>query len=333
MKPGRSVFGVAVAAAMLLGVSATVCVGRLRPRPAPQSPPAIVGARTAPVPREQRVAVAEPEEALAPLPYRRPDEGPEGGRIAVLDEVEEAVRRAPEPARPEERPAPPAAAGRPSPPDATPPPPPGLAGKALFKGKPPKRKQIRRYGDPYCEALGEEKVVSEEVVVNDNGTLRNVYVRITGGLGDRSFAPPEKPFVLRQKDCRYEPRVFGIVAGQKLKVVNDDDTCHNVRVRSRINADWNFSQRTKGEERVVGFDRPEAAILITCDVHPWMGTWCFVERHPYFAVTGAEGTFHIPGVPRGEYEVEAWHERMGTLKAKASVKPRAWVEFAFEGEK
>jgi hypothetical protein len=58
-----------------------------------------------------------------------------------------------------------------------------------------------------------------------------------------------------------------------------------------------------------------------------------VVSHPYFAVTGDDGAFHLAGVPPGHYTLEAWHERFGALTqpvdvtATGSVK----VDFSYTG--
>ena len=52
-----------------------------------------------------------------------------------------------------------------------------------------------------------------------------------------------------------------------------------------------------------------------CDVHPWMTGYVAVTDHPFFAVTGDDGSFTIPNVPAGTYTIEAWHERFGTPTA------------------
>jgi hypothetical protein len=59
-----------------------------------------------------------------------------------------------------------------------------------------------------------------------------------------------------------------------------------------------------------------------------------VVEHPYFAVTGSEGTFAIPNIPPGDYVVEAWQEKLGTQEQKITVTPSGKIEtkFTFKGE-
>ena len=63
----------------------------------------------------------------------------------------------------------------------------------------------------------------------------------------------------------------------------------------------------------------ETPFLIKCDVHPWMGAYAAVMGNPFFDVTGKDGTFKLTGLPPGTYEVEAWHEKLGTQTATVTV--------------
>ena len=45
-------------------------------------------------------------------------------------------------------------------------------------------------------------------------------------------------------------------------------------------------------------------------------------RNPFFAVTKTDGKFSIANLPPGTYEIEAWHEKLGTQKATVTVGAR-----------
>lgn len=45
--------------------------------------------------------------------------------------------------------------------------------------------------------------------------------------------------------------------------------------------------------------------------HVWMNAEMFVLPHPYYAVTGENGSFQLTSVPPGIYQIFAWHEGWG----------------------
>jgi hypothetical protein len=44
-----------------------------------------------------------------------------------------------------------------------------------------------------------------------------------------------------------------------------------------------------------------------------------VRPDPFFAVSGADGSFKIVGLPPGTYTIEAWHEKFGTQTATVTI--------------
>ena len=65
------------------------------------------------------------------------------------------------------------------------------------------------------------------------------------------------------------------------------------------------------------FDKKEIMIPVGCDVHPWMRSYISVLDHPFFAVTKEDGKFEIKGLPAGEYEIEAFHEKLKTRPTRS----------------
>ena len=65
----------------------------------------------------------------------------------------------------------------------------------------------------------------------------------------------------------------------------------------------------------------------------WMRSYIGVIGHPFFAVTGEDGTFTIKGLPPGSYTVQAWHEKLGTKDMQVTVAPKdsKTVDFSFGG--
>jgi len=69
------------------------------------------------------------------------------------------------------------------------------------------------------------------------------------------------------------------------------------------------------------FENAEVGIPTRCDVHPWMAAFINVFDHPYFAVSGDDGSFAIDQLPPGDYVIEAWHETLGTQTQSVTVAP------------
>ena len=88
----------------------------------------------------------------------------------------------------------------------------------------------------------------------------------------------------------------------------------------------------EGMEITKTIDQPEVMIPLKCDVHPWMVGYVGVLNHPYFAVTGEDGSFEIKNLPPGDYEIEAWHEKLGVQSQKITLKAQETkeLEFSFE---
>jgi plastocyanin len=182
--------------------------------------------------------------------------------------------------------------------------------------------------DPICAQGGETP--SEEVLIA-NGRLQNVFVYVKSGLPQASFPVPAQEAVIDQKGCRFAPHMTGIQTGQTIKVINSDGTSHSIHPLPKTNKEWNETQYMGASPIIKKFSLAEVMIPVKCNLHSWMRGYIGVLSHPYFAVTGADGTFAIKRLPPGEYELEAWHEKFGakTLKVQVREKSESTGEFHF----
>jgi hypothetical protein len=209
-----------------------------------------------------------------------------------------------------------------------------LTGKVAFTGTKPTMRSIDMGAVPACQRQhASEPARYEEVVVNDNNTLRNVFVWVKSGLPDRQWPTPAEPVKLDQHSCMYKPHVIGVMANQPIDILNSDPTNHNIHPTPKVNREWNESQPPKGEKKTKSFPRQEVMIPVKCNVHPWMKAYIGVVSHPYFAVTGEDGTFSIKDLPPGSYTVEAWHEKFGAQETQVTVAPKETktADFTFKG--
>jgi hypothetical protein len=145
---------------------------------------------------------------------------------------------------------------------------------------------------------------------------------VRAGLEGRRFPPPADPVRLTQDGCRYEPRVFGIQAGQPLEIVNADPVSHTIHALAKRGRPFNAGMPGKRAAWSIirRFSAEEIPVRIRCDVHPWMIAWAGVTTHPFHAVTDARGRFTLRGLPPGSYELAAWHERFGIHARRVTVR-------------
>lgn len=206
-----------------------------------------------------------------------------------------------------------------------------VSGTVQFAGEAPNLVPINMGGDEECKASHDGPAYPESVVVNENGTLRNVFVVVTAGLEGKSFEAASAPVRIDQKGCAYVPHVVGIQVGQTLEVSNSDPTLHNVHPLPRENVEWNKSQAAGAGVLAETFSKPEFMIPVKCNIHPWMRAYVNVSEHPFFAVTDANGAFSITGLPPGTYTLTAVRENKETQEFQVTVGAgeNAAAEFTF----
>jgi plastocyanin len=193
-----------------------------------------------------------------------------------------------------------------------------VSGHVRFDGTPPQPRKIDMSQDPACAKAHSGPATTEDIVVGSSGDLANVVVYVSDGLQSHNFESPTQAAILEQKGCQYIPHVLAVQAGQKIDIINSDETTHNIHPTPANNREWNMTQ-PHGMPLEQSFAREEIAIPVKCNVHPWMRGYIAVFKHPYFAVSDKNGHFELKGLPSGSYTISAWQEKLGTQTQKVTV--------------
>jgi plastocyanin len=204
-----------------------------------------------------------------------------------------------------------------------------IKGAVSFSGKAPEMKVPKKRKDAeFCKT----KEVKYNAVLVNGGKLQDVLVRLANDSVKGDYKAPAKHAEIDQVDCMYTPRIQGIVAGQEIDIKNADGTLHNVHT-FKGNETWFNQAQPKGSVAISKEIEDTKLIKFVCDVHPWMRGFVVASTHPFFAVSGADGTFTIDKVPAGKFTIEAWHATYGLKTATVEVadgKP-AEVNFTYDG--
>jgi plastocyanin len=200
-----------------------------------------------------------------------------------------------------------------------------ITGKVTLKGTPPAEKEITPLKeDVNCGKLHTETVKTRFFVVGAGGELADAVVMLKG-ISGKSTGAAAAPLVIDQKGCEYLPYVAAAQTGQKIVVKNSDPVMHNVHPSpiGAGNKEENKAQFPSGADLTFEFPTAENFLKFKCDVHPWMFSYITVVDHPYFAVTGKDGTFTIKDVPAGKYTIVALHRKAALTGVEQAIEVTA----------
>ncbi|MDB4512926.1 PQQ-binding-like beta-propeller repeat protein [Akkermansiaceae bacterium] len=194
---------------------------------------------------------------------------------------------------------------------------PSLKGTIRFEG--PRLKRAPVHMDESSRNLHKTQPLDESILIGQSGGLANVFVYVKNPPPGE-YKTPGEPAILDQQGSIFTPRVQGVRVGQELLMKNGDPFIHNVRSLSRKNRQFNIAQPQGSPDREKTFDQAEGPITLKCDFHRWMEAHLWVMDHPFYAVTNAEGEFEILDLPPGDYEISAWHEKLGEQSQEITVR-------------
>lgn len=195
-----------------------------------------------------------------------------------------------------------------------------IKGRLVFGGaRVPEASKVDTKGQEFCR---DQKVEDRSLAVDPSTKgVANALAWINAPKGKNPEA--EKALVAKQakvqidnKNCEFVPRSTAMFKGQQVEFTSSDPVGHNSHVTGFSNG-VNVALAAKGKatSKLQAEKRP---ISLKCDIHPWMQGWILVADHPFFAVTGEDGSFEIAGVPAGAQNLILWQEKVGYVTGGAA---------------
>ena len=83
-----------------------------------------------------------------------------------------------------------------------------VTGKITFEGQAPAPQVLKADADPTCKMLHPQGITDDSVIINADGTLKNVFVYVKEGVSGK-FDAPKDSVKFDQLGCQYSPKVFG----------------------------------------------------------------------------------------------------------------------------
>ncbi len=132
----------------------------------------------------------------------------------------------------------------------------------------------------------------------------------TNPEAEKALLAKNPQVVIDQVKCEFVPFATALHTGQKVLLKSSDPVGHNVHTYPFSQAAINtlIPPMRELETKFMPERRP---IFLKCDIHPWMESYLMVFDHPFFAVTAADGSFEIQGVPVGEQKLVLWQSKIG----------------------
>ena len=209
-----------------------------------------------------------------------------------------------------------------------------VSGVIHFTGEAPPNPKIDMSQEAACKGKYTTPPTDPQYVVKD-GKLGNVFIYVDSGVPNGAKYSAAAADTIDQNGCLYHPRVFGAVVGQDIVIKNSDNVLHNIKAVPKVNRGFNISQPSAGMTSKRTFSSPEVMVPLECNVHGWMHAYVGVLTHPFFATSGADGSFSLKNLPAGTYKITAWHEKLGTQQQTVTVGAgeTKTVDFTFSGPK
>lgn len=185
----------------------------------------------------------------------------------------------------------------------------------IYSGKAPKPPFLDSSKEPFCAGL---KIPDERMIVGDKGQLANFALIMNRrrssieAIHPDFVNPPTQPVVIRTKGCQIIPHVAFVRAGQSVKVINDCECAHYLKVDPFSSLPSGVLVPISEKQQTFHFQNAERSNFteLNCAIHPWMKGYLIVRDQPYVGISGVDGVVRIPKLPVGKVVFKLAHENM-----------------------
>ncbi|PIQ97480.1 MAG: hypothetical protein COV67_04000 [Nitrospinae bacterium CG11_big_fil_rev_8_21_14_0_20_56_8] len=217
-----------------------------------------------------------------------------------------------------------------------------IKGKAVLIGEIPQPRVYHLILFPNIDMCAEVDTDDEmnrllhDFTTDSSGGLKNVVIALDQVDAGKPFN--KSTFTIHSENCKFMPEVNPVKQGETFKVDNLDAVMHNSQVyqseRGKIIENLPIPPESTTDVEVQ-FQKNFKIFQMICGMHEFMQTWGYRVQNPYYAITGADGTFSIDNIPPGEYDVTAWHYLMKptTTRIKVESNSQIALNFEFAGKK
>jgi hypothetical protein len=202
-----------------------------------------------------------------------------------------------------------------------------VTGTVRYFGKTPPRESGPIKTDP--EVCG--SVYLEEPLVNfENKGVKNAVITLKKKTDEMRPSQTEERLYLTSRKCQIEPYVTAIPIDNSLSIKNLDPVQHLIQFSKKDQVLFTLPLPASGN--IVKKIDQTGLIQAKCLIHPYMKSFIAVLDTPIYTLSDLNGSFHLPKLDPGKYNLSIWHKAFGSIEKEIDIPPGKRLNLIFELE-
>jgi hypothetical protein len=169
----------------------------------------------------------------------------------------------------------------------------------------------------------------EDPLINfENKGVKNAVISLKKKTDEMKHSGGKEKTYLISKKCHLEPYVTAVPMDNSLNIKNSDPVLHVLQFSKKDQVLFTLPLPANGN-LIKKIDQ-SGLIQIKCLIHPYMKSFIAVMDTPIYTLTDLNGSFHIPELEPGKYELSIWHKSFGTIEKEIEIVPGKSLNLPFE---